>query len=93
MKVLIGSLVVSAAMFSSFGTANACCGYGCCDCSCVAIMNTADANNIVNEIEALLRKNGYEAQTIDIVVRDDKQTIVLHKDKGKSVEQPGAGRN
>jgi hypothetical protein len=93
MKWIAGVVVIAGIVAGMPFTALACCGYGCCDCSCIASVPLPNAQNIMNGIRDLLRKQGIEAQAIDLVVRTDGKTVVLHQSPDKSVEQPKSGNH
>lgn len=74
-------------------TANACCSYGCCDCSCVTRLSADDADGIMRDLSALLRSRGINPQTIELVVRTDgNQQRVLFQGGDGRVEQPTPAR-
>lgn len=69
--------------------AQACCSYGCCDCSCVSAIPEPVANEVLESITNLLLARGYTPAVIDLSVKTiDNDVIVLHKYDSAPVQQP-----
>lgn len=90
MKRLVGSVLGLGIFFGAAPAAQACCDYGCCDCSCIAAVPAPDAQKIMAEITELMREQGINPQAIDLVVKTDNHTVVLHQTKERGIEQPRA---
>jgi|SoiMetStandDraft_5_1073268.scaffolds.fasta_scaffold111002_2 hypothetical protein len=55
---LIGTAAFLLITFGSIGQADACCSYGCCDCSCVAAVSPAKLRAATRDINRVLSKHG-----------------------------------
>jgi hypothetical protein len=89
MKTLLGLVVGLGIIFGAAPSAQACCNYGCCNCSCVAAVPPTDAQKLMQQIKDLLRKQGLKPETVDLVVKTQDRTVVLHQKRDEKVQQPG----
>ena len=94
MATRLGTLliVMTASMTLAAGVAEACCGYGCCDCSCVANVAANDADALAAKIRALIKESGYECTSLELVAKTDKGTIVIQQRTDGTVHQPPTQR-
>lgn len=98
-RVLATLIVTAVGMFALTSAASACCSYGCCDCSCVTVLDKAKAEEIMQAVKDVLRSNGADCEPIQLqatlVGREAvprSQVVVVQTDRSGSIQQPSSGR-
>jgi hypothetical protein len=71
--------------------ANACCSYGCCDCSCVGIVSQEQAEKLAASVKDACARLGIQASSVDLVVNTDENKVIAIslKDGATEVAKPG----
>ena len=87
-RITMGTLGCLLGTFVAVPVAEACCGYGCCDCSCIARVPQPVADDVMQEIRKLFAAKGYRPSEINVEVKTSQGVIVLRKTDTKMTEQP-----